>query len=88
LLSHNSSMLGIIESDYDEDIINLENITSLILFSDGILDLISHDYDEAELQLKTFLKTHKEDTINSLKKQYINNKNLPDDLTFSKVYFK
>lgn len=88
LLSHNSSMLGVIESDYDEDIINLENITSLILFSDGILDLISHDYDEAELQLKTFLKTHKEDTINSLKKQYINNKNLPDDLTFSKVYFK
>jgi len=87
LLSHNSSMLGVIENEYEPDEIDFSNIDSIVVFSDGILDLISHDYDEAERQLLEFLKSNQNDTINSLKSNFIDNKSLPDDLTFAKVSF-
>jgi sigma-B regulation protein RsbU (phosphoserine phosphatase) len=87
LLSHNSSMLGVIENDYEPDQIDLRIISHLMIFSDGILDIISHDYDVAEKQLLDFLKSHQNNSIDSLKNHYINDKNLSDDLTFAKVSF-
>jgi sigma-B regulation protein RsbU (phosphoserine phosphatase) len=88
LLSHNSSMLGVIENDYEPDQIDLTKNSNLIVFSDGILDMISHDYDEAEKSLLNFLKNNNDNIIQSLKKNYIENKNLADDLTLAKVSFK
>ena len=87
-LSHNSSMLGVIENDYEPDCIDLKDITDLCLFSDGILDTISHDYNLAENELLAFLKANKKDPIASLKEKYINNNNLPDDITFAKISFR
>ena len=87
LLSHNSSMLGVIENDYEPDQIDLTNISSLIVFSDGILDMISHDYDEAEKCLLEFLKDNHRNTIPRLKSKYVDENNLSDDLTFAKISF-
>jgi PAS domain S-box-containing protein len=87
LLSHNSSMLGVIENDYEPDEIDLSNILSLMVFSDGILDMISHDYDKAEKCLLKFLKTNPKNTTNTLVNKYIDKKNLDDDLTFAKISF-
>lgn len=87
LLSHNSSMLGVIENEYEPDEIDLINISNLMVFSDGILDIISHDYDVAERQLLDFLKSNQNNAIDQLKKSFIGDKNLPDDLTFAKVSF-
>jgi len=88
LLSHNSSMLGVIENDYEPDTIELSNISSLIVYSDGILDLMSRDYDVAELKLKTYLRENKINTLEKLQNEFINHQYLPDDLTFVKLNFK